>query len=97
MKWFVVFLCQLLVFIAADQHPNVNGAFGKRHTAGELMNPSGCNQASTSPSVSTLDLSKTSFSNGDIVDITWTPFSTVCKDDFIAIYSIDIPDSQGKR
>ena len=101
MKWIVVFLCSFLVLIAGDQHPNTNGPFGKYHTADELQIPYGCNQASNLSSssilanVSTLNLSTTVYSNGEEINVTWTPFSTACRNDFIGVYSIDILDSQG--
>jgi hypothetical protein len=102
MRWIVVFLCSFIILIAGDHHPNTNGPFGKRHTIDDLQIPYGCNRApdllfsSTLADVSTLNLSTTVYSNGEEIKVTWTPLSTTCTDDFIAVYSIEIPVGQGK-
>ncbi len=102
MRWVVVFLCSFLILIAGDQHPNTNGPFGKRHTLDDFQIPYRCNRASgllfssTFADVSTLNLSATVYSNSEEIKVSWTPLSTTCKDDFIGVYSIDIPDGHGK-
>ena len=103
MKEVVVLLCSFIILIAGDQHPNINGAFGKRHTTDDLQihyeykQTSDLLFASTLTAVSTLNVSTTVYSNGEEIKVTWTPLSTTCKDDYIGIYSIDIPDSEGKH
>lgn len=102
MKSIVVCLCSFLVLITGDQHPNTNGAFGKYHAADELQVPYGCNRpanlsySSVLANVSTLTLSTTVYSNGEEINVTWTPFSTTCANDFIGVYSSDMSDSEGK-
>lgn len=102
MKWLVVFLCSCLLLIAGDQHPNTNGPFGKRHTTDDLQNPYGYNGASDFlfsfklANVSILNVSTTVYSNSEEIKVSWTPFSITCKNDFIGIYSTDIPVGQGK-
>lgn len=102
MRWILCFLCSFLLLIAGDQHPNTNGPFGKRHTQDSLHILSGYDGPSnllfsvTLVDVSTLNLSTTVYSNSEEIKVTWTPFSITCKDDFIGIYSTDIPVDQSK-
>ena len=99
----VLLLCSFVILIAGDQHPNINGAFGKRHTIDDLQihyeykQTSNLLFASTLTVVSTLNVSTTVYSNGEEIKVTWTSLPTTCKDDFIGIYSIDIPDTNGKH
>lgn len=103
MKEIGVLLCSFILLIAGDQHPNINGAFGKLHTTDDLQihyeykQTSDLLFADTLTAVPTLNVSTTVYFNGEEINVSWTPLSTTCKDDYIGIYSIDIPDSEGKH
>ncbi len=102
MRWVVAFLSSLVILVAGDQHLNANGPFGKSHMIGDEPSLDACNRgpgllsSSTTVTVSKINVSATTYSNGEEIKITWTPLSTACKDDFVAVYFTDIPDYDGK-
>ncbi|CAF3738515.1 unnamed protein product [Rotaria sordida] len=81
----------------ADQHLNANGPFGKRHTINSEPSPYACNRSdgilssSTIVTISSLNISATTYSSNEQIIVTWTPISTSCKDDFIGVYFVEIP------
>jgi hypothetical protein len=103
MGWVVVFLFSFVIFAAADQHLNANGPFGKRHTINDEPSPHACNRGGgllsslTTVTVSTLNISATVYSSNEQIDVTWTPISAPCNDDFIGIYFVEIPLVRGKH
>ena len=102
MNCVVVRLSFLLVLVAGDRHLNSNGPFGKRHTIGNEPSPFACNRGAglTFPStterrfhknvVQDLHVSQTTYMSNEQIQVTWTPISLSCKDDFIGIYSSNI-------
>lgn len=101
MRWVIVLLSSFVILAAGDQHLNNNGPFGKRHTINSEPSPYACNRgdgllsSATTVTVETLNVSATNFSGSEEIKITWTPFSTVCKDDFIGVYFSEIPANSG--
>ena len=88
-------------FVASSHHIESYGAFGKYHTIYEIessyIQKHTGNDFSSQDDFIVLNVSSTLYSNGDQINITWTPPSTVCSDDFIGVYSIEIPTSTRKR
>lgn len=102
----LVFLSLLWLTIRADRHLNLNGAFGKAHRFNEEPSPYACNRGSGLLSrlfphrykdIQSLNVSQTLYRSNDLLDITWPTISTSCKDDFIGIYSVDVPLIAGKQ
>jgi hypothetical protein len=104
--YFVVFLSSFIVYAQAEKHLNANGPFGKRHTVHNEPSPYACNRGAgiSSPffrrrtqAVQNIQVSKTVYLSSEQIQLTWKPISASCKDDFIAIYSVDIPIAAGKN
>lgn len=105
MKMFyqVFFVLLLVNFIECEEHQYAHGPFGKAHLSVEIPNPYNCNRTiglfsgSESMSVTDLKVSSTNYSNGDRIEVTWTPISSPCEDDFIGIYFVEVPVDTGKK
>ncbi len=97
----VAFLFSYFVFVAAtDQHLNANGPFGKRHSANDEPSAYVCHRSSdissSSNSIPTvintdLNVSTTVYASLDSIEVTWAPTLLACHDDFVGIYSVEIP------
>jgi hypothetical protein len=101
MRWVIVLIYSLIIFVAADQHLNAHGPFGKRHTINSEPSPYACNRPNgvaspTTVTVATLNVSATTYSSNEQIIVTWTPLSPSCEDDFIGIYFAEIPLETGK-
>ncbi|CAF4062019.1 unnamed protein product, partial [Rotaria magnacalcarata] len=90
----------ILGFEPADQHLNDNGPFGKHHSVHDEPSPHSCNRGSglilssifsTLMTVMTLNVSTTVYVSNEQVNVTWTPMTAPCVDDFIGIYFGEIP------
>jgi hypothetical protein len=96
MKWIVVLLLSFIVFVAADKHLNANGPFGKHHTIDSEPNrrackrPSGTTLSSIFESVSTLNISATTYFNKEQITVTWQSKLIPCEDDFIGVYFVGL-------
>jgi hypothetical protein len=100
MRWAIVLLFSFVIFIAADQHLNANGPFGKRHTVNSEPSPYACNRPDgvasfTIVTVGSLNVSATVYYSNEQITVTWIPISTPCKDDFIGVYFAEIPATTG--
>ncbi|CAF3957658.1 unnamed protein product [Rotaria magnacalcarata] len=87
-------------FPVPDQHLNDNGPFGKHHSVHDEPSPHSCNRGSglilssifsTLMTVMTLNVSTTVYVSNEQVNVTWTPMTAPCVDDFIGIYFGEIP------
>ncbi len=106
MRWSVIWVSLLLVLVTADKHLNTNGPFGKRHSFHDEPSPYACKRDAglslasillpTTLRVATLNVSATVYSSNEQIDVTWTPVSSPCKDDFVGIYFSEIPSMHGK-
>lgn len=91
----------LITFIQAEKHLNENGPFGKIHTGNDHLNRRPCKKTSPNETflindvLKTLNVSTTIYSSNEQIKITWPTISTLCSDDFIGIYSAEIPLNQG--
>jgi hypothetical protein len=104
--FFVVFISSFIIFVQAEKHLNANGPFGKRHTVDNKPSPyAGDRGAGISSSffrrrskaIQDIQVSKTLYMSNDQIELTWTPISPSCKDDFIGIYEVGIPLTAGKH
>jgi hypothetical protein len=43
-----------------------------------------------------INISAMVYSSNELITITWTPISDLCVDDFVGIYFVEIPLSNGK-
>ncbi|CAF4314875.1 unnamed protein product [Adineta steineri] len=96
-KMCVIFLLAFFVAVTArDHHSNVNWAFRNRHSIrGE---PYPCDRdigiSTSSNSIPTLtitqlNVSTTAYVSMEQIEVTWTPISNSCHDDFIGIYFVE--------
>ncbi len=108
MKMFchIVFLAIFVLASQCEEHLHAHGPFGKAHLSVEIPSPFNCNRSSgiisrsirsTSIGISELKVSSTNYSNMDTINVSWIPSSTLCKDDFIGIYFVEIPVETGKE
>ncbi len=100
MRWVIILLSIFIAFVAAGKHLNVNGPFGKPHTIDDhtediCRHPPGI-PSSTSMTVATLNISAMVYSTNEQITVTWPSVSTLCHNDFIAIYFVEIPLTAGK-
>jgi len=100
MRWIIILLSSFIVFVAAGKHLNANGPFGKTHTINSHPE-NACRHppdipSSTSVTAATLNISAMVYSTNEQITVTWASVSTLCKDDFIAIYFVEIPLTAGK-
>jgi hypothetical protein len=92
----------LIIYVEGDQHLNANGPFGKRHTIGDEPSPHACSPRTDISSSSrtltfmNINISAMVYSSNELITITWTPISDLCVDDFVGIYFVEIPLSNGK-
>lgn len=95
----------LITTVESEKHLNANGPFGKRHAFHNEPSPYACDRGAgitssifrrRSKVVQDIQVSKTIYMSSEEIQITWTPISASCKDDFIGIYYIDIPLTSGK-
>ena len=106
MKWVIVLYSSLVIFVVADRHLNANGPFGKRHTIdNDLSHTHPCHRGTgissalisgMTANMSTLNVTATVYSSNEQINISWTPISSPCKDDFLGIYFVENPLSAGK-
>ncbi len=103
--YYVVFISSFIVLIQAEKHLNANGPFRKRHTIGNEPSPYACNRGAgiSSPffprrtkAVQDIQVSKTLYISSESIQLTWTPISASCKDDFIGIFYAEVPIENGK-
>ena len=98
----LLFLSLFSTVAHADRHLNSNGPFGKKHTVHNEPSPYACNRGSGVASSSILfpqkqrafqdlQVSATTYRSNDPIQVTWTPVSPSCKDDFVGIFFNDIP------
>ncbi|CAF1489644.1 unnamed protein product [Adineta steineri] len=95
MRWIIILLSSFIAFAATGKHFNGNGPFRKPHRIDDHPEDA-CRHpphvsSSISETVATLNVSTTIYSTNEQITITWTSVSTVCHDDFIAIYFAEIP------
>lgn len=85
--------------VGGDQHLHANGPFGKKHSAVGEPSPHACNRPSgvsveiAAPII--LNVTAIVYSSNEQINVTWTPTSTPCTDDFVGIYFVEIPLSEG--
>jgi hypothetical protein len=100
----LLFLALLVVATRCEDHLYAHGPFGKAHLSVEIPSPFNCNRSSglflrslRSPSIEITELkvSTTNYSNTETIHVSWTPSSTLCEDDFIGIYFVEIPIETG--
>lgn len=103
--YYVVFLSSIILLIQAEKHLNANGPFRKKHKIGNEPSPTACNRGAgiSSPffrrrtkDVQDIQVSKTRYVSSEEIQLTWTPISPTCKDDFVGIYFTEIPLIAGK-
>jgi hypothetical protein len=103
--YYVVFISSFIVLMQAEKHLNANGPFRKRHTVGNEPSPYACNRGAgiSSPffprrtkAVQDIQVSKTLYISSESIQLTWTPISASCKDDFIGIFYAEVPIENGK-
>ena len=101
MRWILAILSLSFIFVDADQHLNENGPFGKRHDFGNLPSPYACNRGSGIVSrlfrrrfqaVQLMNVSKTLYASREPIEVTWTPLSEACKDDFVGVFYSEAKD-----
>ena len=102
MKWSLVFLQLLLFFLnESDQHLNAKGPFGKQHTANDAPSLYACDRGSSVVSrfvrrrfraVQQMNVSKTLYVSSEPIQVSWMPVSQSCQDDFVGIFSTEVPD-----
>jgi hypothetical protein len=97
----VVFSLFIIFYVDGDRHLNANGPFGKRHIIGDEPSPHACNplvipSSSRALTVMNINISSNVYSSNELINISWTPISDVCVDDFVGIYFVDIPLEKGK-
>ncbi len=102
--WYhLLLLAALVVAIRCEEHLYANGPFGKAHLSVAMPSPYNCNRSigifppSTSVKITELKVSSTNYSNIDKIDVSWTPSSVPCEDDFIGVYFVEIPLATGKK
>jgi hypothetical protein len=101
MKCLIVVFSLLIIYVEGDRHLNANGPFSKRHIIGDEPSPHACNplidiSSSKTASVMNINMSSNVYSSNELINISWTPISDVCVDDFVGIYFVDIPLEKGK-
>lgn len=98
------FLVCLVSVVRTDHHLNANGPFGKGHSVNDEPSPYSCHRgAGISPSPdpirtmvnADLNVSATVYASLDQIQVTWLSTWTSCQDDFIGIYSTEIPIDTG--
>jgi hypothetical protein len=98
----VAFLLTFFVIVTAtDYHLKyANGVFGNRHSIKDEPNIYPCDRSASIPTPSdaiptvtntNLNVSTTVYASLEQIEVTWTPISNVCQDDFIGIYFAEIP------
>ena len=100
---FIAFAFQLFflgILVEGDRHFNQNGPFRKRHRLGDEPSPYACDRGSGISflkmlSIANIKVSSTSYLSNDQINLTWTPISTPCSDDFIGIYFSEIDPARG--
>jgi hypothetical protein len=101
MKCLTVLFLLVIIYVEGDEHLNVNGPFGKHHVIGDEPSPHACSLRTTTSfsrtlSVMNINVSVAVYSSNELITITWMPISVLCVDDFVGIYFVDIPLSNGK-
>lgn len=100
MRNLVVLLALFFVSALADRHLNGNGPFGKRHVVGDEPSPFACDRrtgvSSALVAVTNINVSTTTFSSNEQMNISWTPVASPCADDFVGVYFAEIDPSHGK-
>jgi hypothetical protein len=95
----VISLFWFIVSVACDQHLHANGPFGKKHSAFGEPSPHACNRPSGVSSETAapiiLNVTATVYSSNEQINVTWTSTSKPCTDDFVGIYFVEIPLSEG--
>jgi hypothetical protein len=96
MRCLIVVFSLFIIYVEGDRHLNANGPFGKRHVIGDEPSPHACNPLIAISSIMNINMSSNVYSSNELINISWTPISDVCVDDFIGIYFVDIPLENGK-
>lgn len=106
MFYYVVLFVLLIFGIQCEQHLHAHGPFGKPHLTVDIPNPTNCNRTigllshihrSKSVKITELQVSTTNYTNTETLHVSWTPTFTPCKDDFIGVYFVEIPDVTGRQ
>ena len=96
MKSIVILFNLLVLLVDAAQHLNSNGPFGKKHTVNDEPNPYACNRraglSSRFRDVQPMNVSKTLYANSEPIQVSWTPVSQSCKDDFVGVFYSEAKD-----
>ena len=102
MKWpTLVFLQLLLIVVETHQHLNANGPFGKKHDVTNEASPYACDRGSGIVSrlfrrrlrdVQPMNVSKTLYQSSEPIQVSWTPVSQSCKDDFVGVFYSEAKD-----
>jgi len=99
----VILISSLLIFIQGEKHLNANGPFGKSHKYKNEPSPYACNrgagvQSSFFPRrvkpIQQMSVSKTLYASTEPIQVSWTPVSPSCKDDFVGVFYAEVPDDQ---
>ena len=103
----MLFYCGLaFIFLVhvrlGEGHVHITGPFGKIHREVNIPSPFNCNRTlglspnSSSLGITDLQVSSTHYSNKEHINVSWTPLSSPCNDDFIGIYFVEVPVETGK-
>ncbi|CAF4141426.1 unnamed protein product [Adineta steineri] len=100
----IVFFILLIATTQCEEHLHANGPFGKSHVSAKLPSPFNCNRSmgitprslqKMSIAITDLQVSSIRYSNNEKIYVSWTPLSSVCKDDFIGVYFLETPVETG--
>ncbi len=100
MKVSLVFLQLLLLsLIESHQHLNANGPFGKQHNIKNEPSPNACNRdigvatrffRRRFRTVEQMNVSKTFYTSSEPIQVSWTPVTQSCKDDFVGVFYAEV-------
>ncbi len=101
MKCLIVIFSLVLIYVEGDPYLNANGPFGRRHSIGDEPRPHICDRRhgissfSRILAVTNINISSATCSSDKLITVTWISISNVYVDDFIGIYFVNIPLSEG--
>ena len=89
-----LFCCLVLGCLSDGDH---HGPFGKFHSSLDIPSPFNCNRSLGLVSNSlVLNVSSSSYSNGDLLTVNWKAVSSPCPDDFLGIFFLEVPLDSGQ-
>lgn len=88
-------LIYLIIEIRSEKEDHFIGPLGKVHLKSNIPSPFNCNRSIGSTTQLDIQLSKTKYSNGDFVSLSWIPLNSSCFDDFIGLFFVNVPTSTG--